>query len=123
MAQAHSSPFGAFCSSNASRQFRCHQAVVGGFESQPADGRQADVNAGGRQALGLQLRAVLLNGGFVELAARVVLEPDQEFVESLRVRATRVTGGEAIQYQRGDDSPAPMVPPASLFADNDGCGP
>ena len=78
----------------------------------------ADVNAGGRQSLGLQLRAVLLNGGFVELAAGVVVEPDQKFVESLRVRAPRVTGGEAIQYQRCDNAPAILVPSAPLFTDN-----
>ena len=70
-----------------------------------ADCRQPDVDAGGRQSFDLQLCPVLLNGGFVELAAGIVAEPDQELVQSLRVRTTRVTGGDAIQYQRCDDSP------------------
>src|SRR6185369_8787773 len=105
MAQAHSTSFCASGSSDARRKFRRHHAVVSGFKSKAADGRQADVNAGGCQAFDLQLRTVLLNGGFIEFAARVVAEPDQELVESLRVRTPRVTRGDAIQHQRGDDSP------------------
>ena len=119
MAQAHSAPFCAFGSSDARRKFRSHHTVVGGFKSQAADGRQADVNAGGRQAFDLQLRTVLLNGGFIELAFRVVAEPDQELVESLRVRTPRVTGGDAIQYKRCDDSPSIIALSPSRFANDD----
>src|ERR1035441_10637820 len=117
MAQAHSAPFGAFCPSDARRKFRSHHAVVRGFKSQAADCRQADVNAGGSQSFGFQLRPVLLNSGFVELATRLVAEPDQEFVESLRVHTPRVARGEAIQDQRCDDSPIIVVPSAPSFAD------
>ena len=119
MAQAHSAPFCASGSSDARRKFRSHQTVVGGFKSQAADGRQADVNAGGCQAFDLQLRTVLLNGGFIELAFRVVAEPDQELVESLRVRTPRVTGGDAIQYKRRDDSPSIIALSPSRFANDD----
>src|ERR1019366_4037290 len=112
-----SAPFGAFCTSDARCKFRSHHAVVRGFESQAADCRQADVDAGGCQAFDLQLCTVLLNGGLVELAARLVAEPDQELVESLRVRAPRVARGEAIQDQRCDHSPIIVVPSAPSFAD------
>jgi len=53
MAQAHAAPFGALRPADARRQFRRHHAVVGGFEGQAADRRKADVDAGGRQSLGL----------------------------------------------------------------------
>jgi hypothetical protein len=60
-----------------------------------------------------------LNGGFIEFAARVVAEPDQEFVESLRVRTPRVTRGDAIQYKRCDDSPSIIALSRSRFANDD----
>src|SRR6185369_5320900 len=115
----HSTSFCSFCPSDACSKFRSHHTVVRRFESKAADGRQADVNAGGRQAFDLQLRTVLLNGGLIELAFGVVAEPDQELVESLRVRTPRVTGGDAIQYKRRDDSPSIIALSPSRFANDD----
>ena len=99
MTQTHATLLGAFNACDSRRKFRGQQQVIGSFQSQPANGTEADIDAGGRQALGLQLRPVLLDGGFVERAARLVQELDQEFVERLGIGASGVARGDAIQHR------------------------
>jgi hypothetical protein len=54
--------------------------MIGRLQGEPPDGGQADVDAGRRQAFVLQFDPVLLDSGLVELAARLILEPDEELL-------------------------------------------
>ena len=84
---------------DAGSDFRGQQRIVGGLHCQFADGCQADIDGGCRQAVALQSGAVLLHHRFAEGTGGSGPIPGQKIVERFGIGATGMGRSDGIEHQ------------------------
>ena len=78
---------------------RVEQAVIGGLLSQLAQGREALVDGGRRQAAGLEVGPVLLHGGADEGRPALVLPPAEELPDRVAVHGAGERTRDGVEHQ------------------------